>query len=217
MKSLVKHSPEAQGIGLFDFEDDYQGPICGIDEAGRGPLAGPVIAATVWIPPRIRDQDFVVLLNDSKIVSAKKREMLFENITTQCHFGIGQCSADEIDEINIHNATLLAMKRSFYQMREDFGVSEVGTTLVDGKFIPELPCPAKAIVKGDQKSKTISAASIVAKVTRDRLMHHLHKQYPAYQWCNNAGYGTKAHVAAIHENGITPFHRRSFAPIKHLF
>lgn len=190
--------------------------ICGIDEAGRGPLAGPVAAACVFIPRDTANEDFWNGVQDSKKLTAKKREQLYEAITVHAHYGIALASAQEIDELNIHHATLLAMKRAFENMAECFGLTDGLSVQVDGKFCPVLPCPAQAVVNGDALVKEIGAASILAKVTRDRIMLDLHNEYPHYGWDSNAGYGTVAHKDGLHLHGVTPHHRRSFAPVRAL-
>ena len=181
--------------------------ICGIDEVGRGPLAGPVMAACVVIPEEAKQLSFWELITDSKKLSAKKRESLFPFLIETCSYGIGTCSAQEIDTLNIHHATLLAMKRAYQEMD-----AETDQALVDGKFCPDIPCHAEAVVKGDSKHLEIAAASIIAKVTRDRIMTELDEQFPHYGWARNAGYGTAEHLNAIREYGITEHHRQSFAP-----
>lgn len=190
----------------FSFEDAISvSPLCGIDEAGRGPWAGPVVAAAV-----ILDRDAVPEgLNDSKKLSAKRREVLFSDLQSCALIGIGIASVSEIDRLNISKANWLAMGRAFelLPVRPQFA-------LIDGNRIPpELPCSAKAIVKGDGRSLSIAAASIAAKVTRDRIMAELSREYPEYGWDRNAGYGVPAHSAALARLGVTPHHRRSFAPI----
>ena len=176
----------------------------GIDEAGRGPLAGPVIAGAVIMP----DADQLVGLKDSKKLSEKQREALYEIIVVNSiAWGVGRAEPEEIDKLNIHHATLLAMKRAYESLEV-----EATTTLIDGKFCPELECETQAIIKGDATVPVISAAAIIAKVTRDREMRRYHEQYPAYAFDRHKGYGTKAHIAAIQEHGITPIHRKSFTP-----
>lgn len=178
---------------------------CGIDEAGRGPWAGPVVAAAVILKPEDVPDD----LADSKVMSAARRERAYEQILAKTTVGVGVASVSEIDRLNILQATMLAMIRSV----EDLGVQPT-QAVIDGNRVPEgLPCPARAIVKGDAKVPAISAASIVAKVTRDRLMVALAQQFPGYGWETNAGYGVKAHAAALEALGVTPHHRRSFKPI----
>ena len=183
--------------------------ICGIDEVGRGPLAGPVMAAAVIIPEESRGLEFWAQITDSKKLSAKKREMLFPLIQQHTIWGLGECSAAKIDDLNIHRATLLAMKRAFDALH-----TMPDQALVDGKFCPDIPCPAEAVIKGDNKHLEIAAASILAKVTRDALMKKLHEEFPHYGWNTNAGYGSQKHRDAILQHGITPHHRKSFAPCK---
>lgn len=176
--------------------------ICGIDEAGRGPLAGPVCAAAVILPVNCRIDG----LNDSKKLSAKKRELLFDLIMEQavcCH--IAWASEREIDEKNILQATLIAMRRAVegLEIPADYA-------LVDGNRMPVLNIPGETIVKGDGKCACIAAASILAKVSRDRFLVELDKRYPQYGFARHKGYGTKEHYAAIRQFGILPVHRRSF-------
>lgn len=176
--------------------------VCGIDEAGRGPLAGPVCAAAVLLPEGL----VIDGLNDSKKLSEKKRELLFPVIQENAlAFGIGFADEKEIDEINILQATFLAMRRAFdaMQRRCDY-------VLVDGNRMPPMPVPGETVVKGDAKSPSIAAASILAKVSRDRVMLEYTKQYPEYQFEKHKGYGTKAHVEALHAFGPSPIHRRTF-------
>lgn len=176
--------------------------VCGIDEAGRGPLAGPVCAAAVLLPEGL----VIDGLNDSKKLSEKKRELLFPVIEENAlAFGIGFADEKEIDEINILQATFLAMRRAFdaMQRRCDY-------VLVDGNRMPPMPVPGETVVKGDAKSPSIAAASILAKVSRDRVMLEYAKQYPEYQFEKHKGYGTKAHVEALRAFGPSPIHRRTF-------
>ena len=176
--------------------------VCGIDEAGRGPLAGPVCAAAVLLPEGL----VIDGLNDSKKLSGKKRELLFPVIQENAlAFGIGFADEKEIDEINILQATFLAMRRAFdaMQRRCDY-------VLVDGNRMPPMPVPGETVVKGDAKSPSIAAASILAKVSRDRVMLEYAKQYPEYQFEKHKGYGTKAHVEALRAFGPSPIHRRTF-------
>lgn len=204
--------------------------ICGIDEVGRGPLAGPVVAACVIIPGDVRGLPFWSLVTDSKKLTAKKREYLFPLIRQHCRYGIAEASVQEIDDLNIHHATLLAMKRSYFNcchpersegsftafdFRSFANVQDDRMkALIDGKFCPTLPCAAQAIVGGDGKVPEISAASILAKVTRDHLMMKLHKEYPYFGWDRNAGYGTAQHMEGLAQHGPTDHHRQSFAPIR---
>lgn len=176
--------------------------VCGIDEAGRGPLAGPVCAAAVLLPEGL----VIDGLNDSKKLSEKKRELLFPVIQENAlAFGIGFADEKEIDEINILQATFLAMRRAFdaMQRRCDY-------VLVDGNRMPPMPVPGETVVKGDAKSPSIAAASILAKVSRDRVMLEYAKQYPEYQFEKHKGYGTKVHVEALRAFGPSPIHRRTF-------
>ncbi|WP_455013914.1 ribonuclease HII [Hominenteromicrobium sp.] len=176
--------------------------VCGIDEAGRGPLAGPVCAAAVLLPEGL----VIDGLNDSKKLSEKKRELLFPVIQENAlAFGIGFADEKEIDEINILQATFLAMHRAFdaMQRRCDY-------VLVDGNRMPPMPVPGETVVKGDAKSPSIAAASILAKVSRDRVMLEYAKQYPEYQFEKHKGYGTKVHVEALRAFGPSPIHRRTF-------
>ena len=192
----------------FSFEDRIGGIVCGVDEAGRGPLAGPVIAAAVVLPrplPELLRRH----LNDSKKLSAKRREELFAGIFDCAQIGIGRAEAAEIDAINILQASLLAMRRAVLQVKADHA-------LVDGNQPPNLDCGLSCIVKGDSLSFSIAAASIIAKVSRDREMSELASRYPGYGWERNAGYGTAEHMAALSRLGATPQHRRSFAPIRDL-
>jgi ribonuclease HII len=191
----------------YELERKIGGIICGVDEVGRGPLAGPVIAAAVILDPNnIPDN-----LNDSKKLSAKKREHLSEIIlrTAQCAFG--EASLEEIDDLNILHASMLAMKRAV----ENLPVKPTHV-LVDGNRLPNINIPASCIIKGDQKSVSIAAASIIAKIKRDFLMKKLAEIHPEYGWDKNAGYGTAHHMKALSLVGPSRFHRKSFAPIRHL-
>jgi ribonuclease HII len=190
----------------YEFERDAPAqPVCGVDEAGRGPWAGPVVAGAAIINPTC----VPVGLNDSKKLSAMRREVLFEQLLRCAETGVGIATVEEIDRLNILNATYLAMRRAVAALPRSPAFA-----LIDGNKIPsDLPCPALAIVKGDGRSLSIAAASIMAKVTRDRLMTELSREWPGYGWERNAGYGVKAHAAALLELGVTPHHRRSFKPI----
>ncbi len=184
-----------------------RGPVAGIDEAGRGPWAGPVVAAAV-----VLDAGSVpVGVTDSKLLSRGRREALFAALRANARIGVGAASVAEIDRLNILEATLIAMRRAV----DDLGVPPAHA-LVDGNRLPELCCPATAVVGGDARSLSIAAASIVAKVTRDRIMARLARRYPGFGWERNAGYGTPEHRAALARLGVTPHHRRSFAPIARL-
>lgn len=180
--------------------------IAGVDEAGRGPLAGPVYAAAVILNPR----KAIVGLADSKKLTAGKREQLFDVIRRDAHaWAIASASVEEIDRINILQASLLAMKRAVEAL-----ATQPHQILVDGLHCPKVTMAARAIVKGDSKEPAISAASILAKVARDREMHKLHEQYPHYGFIQHKGYGTAVHLAALRSHGVSPVHRRSYAPVK---
>lgn len=180
--------------------------IAGVDEVGRGPLAGPVMAAAVILDPNKE----ISGLADSKKLSEKKREELCPIIKKQClAWAIGRAEVSEIDEINILQASLLAMKRAVESLN-----LEPELVLVDGNKCPDLNYPMEAIIKGDQKIAAISAASIIAKVTRDHEMIEYDSIYPQYGFAKHKGYGTKLHIEAIQEHGITPIHRTSFAKVK---
>jgi len=189
----------------------YDAPVCGIDEVGRGPLAGPVVSVCAHIPADALSHPIWNEITDSKKISAVKRKKLFDQITNLAFYGIGICSPEEIDDLNIHHATLLAMTRAHARMVEDFRV-QPQQALIDGKFIPKLPCSGQAIIGGDSLSVSIGVASIIAKVYRDRLMTDLHQDFPHYGWNTNAGYGTAQHLDGIKLHGITEHHRKSFAP-----
>ncbi len=199
----------------FLLEDDVAGAAAGVDEAGRGPWVGPVVAGCAVFLSRDVDERLLKDLNDSKKLSKKKREMLYELLQEEKSkgnmlLGIGEASAQEIDEINILNASFLAMKRAITAAG-----AEPDLVLVDGNREPkDFGFPVKAVVKGDAKSYSIAAASILAKVYRDRLMEEMALKYPWYGFEKNAGYGTKAHIEGLREHGITPEHRKSYAPIK---
>jgi ribonuclease HII len=182
------------------------GPVCGVDEAGRGPLAGPVVAAAV-----ILDRTRIPKgLNDSKQLTEEAREELFPHIMAMAvAVGVGEASVDEIDLVNIRQATHLAMARAVRALSV-----AAQFALVDGNDAPALPCKCDTLVKGDGRSVSIAAASIIAKVTRDRLMLRLHDEHPFYNWCSNKGYGTPDHYSGLKSHGITIHHRRSFAPIR---
>ena len=201
----------------FKIEDacPATGLIFGFDEAGRGPWCGPVVAACVCWPDRIIDPELAGAINDSKKLSAAKREVLFPKImNSNALVGIGQASAEEIDRINILQASFLAMHRALEQV-QNRGITPA-FALIDGNKLPHWPLPMQAVIGGDAKSLSIAAASIVAKVTRDHIMADLAKQYPEYGWDQNAGYGTKQHQDALLKFGITPHHRKTYAPIKKL-
>jgi ribonuclease HII len=189
--------------------------VCGIDEVGRGPWAGPVVAAAVIIPATVRNQSWISELRDSKLLKAEKRETLCSLIQEYCLWGIGQATPEEIDRVNILQATWTAMQRALAALPVADHTCLIA--LVDGNLKPPgLPCPAEPLVKGDQHSCSIAAASIIAKVTRDRIMQDLCNQYPMYGFSSHVGYGTPAHQKALAEHGPCPTHRKSFKPIAEL-
>lgn len=189
---------------LYEFDKNIRDGriICGVDEAGRGPLAGDVYAAAV-----VFDDDTVIEgINDSKKLSEKKREILFDEITEKAKaYCIATATIEEIEEMNILNAAMLAMKRAIEGLE-----IKPQLALVDGNKVPETDIPTESVVKGDAKSQCIAAASILAKVARDRYMKQLDEKYPQYQFSKHKGYGTKLHYEMIEKYGISPVHRPSF-------
>lgn len=187
----------------------HENLICGVDEAGRGPLAGPVYAAAVILGPAFNTEG----LRDSKKLSESKRYFLAEQIKKNAlAWTIGICSADEIDELNIHQATLLAMQRAIKALNIHTSIK----IMVDGLFCPQVDFSCEAIVKGDDKVAEISAASIIAKTERDLKMIEIDKAYPAYQFKKHKGYPTKLHIEMIKSHGLCEHHRKSFSPIKEM-
>jgi len=179
--------------------------IIGVDEAGRGPLMGPVVAAAVHIPEGFDTTG----INDSKRLSSKKRELFYNKIRKECDFAFYTVDNATIDSINIREATKMCMRYAI------LGITEADYALIDGNFIPEfLDIPAECVIGGDSKSVSIAAASIFAKVTRDRMVMEMHEQYPIYGWDRNKGYGTKEHREMIVLYGATPYHRKSFSRVK---
>ncbi|MDH3240497.1 MAG: ribonuclease HII [Alphaproteobacteria bacterium] len=200
----------------FALETGLSGIVCGIDEAGRGPWAGPVVAGAVILDRARLDPALARTLDDSKKLSKARREAVFAALREGAsagtiEIGIGSASVAEIDHLNILRATFLAMGRAVSAL-----ASAPDHALVDGNALPPLPCKATAVVKGDQRSLSIAAASIAAKVTRDALMADLEHAHPGYGFARHAGYGTKAHREALLRLGVTPHHRRSFAPIHNI-
>ena len=201
----------------FLYEDQHQTLTAGIDEAGRGPWVGPVVAGAVIFLKRNVEPYLLEHLDDSKKLSSHRREELFDLIVQETKkgnmcYGIGQASASEIDELNILQATFLAMRRAALQLPV-----KPGFALIDGNRLPkEFICPAISLIKGDSLSYSIAAASIVAKVTRDRQMIEMAKIYTGYGFEKNAGYGTKEHIKGLQKYGITPEHRKSYKPIKEI-
>ena len=201
-EKLEKELARMKQMSVYEEEYSMCEYICGIDEVGRGPLAGPVVAAAVILP---KEQE-ILYLNDSKKLSEKKREILYTEIMEKAvAVGIGFASPQRIDEINILQATYEAMRMAISKLavRPD-------VLLNDAVTIPEVDIPQVPIIKGDAKSKSIAAASIIAKVTRDRLMVEYDAVMPGYDFANNKGYGTKAHIAGLKELGPTPIHRETF-------
>lgn len=186
--------------------DDTPIQTAGVDEAGRGPLAGPVVAAAV-----VLCAGGIAGLDDSKKLSAKRRAGLEEEIKARCIWAIGEASVEEIDEINILQATMLAMTRAVDALPQP-----PGHVIVDGNRLPQWQYSAEAVVGGDALHPCISAASIIAKEHRDRMMRAADSEYPGYGWASNKGYGSKAHMEALRALGPTPLHRKSFAPVAQL-
>jgi ribonuclease HII len=193
----------------FAIERKCEGIVCGIDEAGRGPLAGPVVAAAVVLDRRCFRGELRRRLDDSKVLTREERETCYRALQRCARIGVGAASVPEIDRLNILRANLVAMARAVTAlgMRPDIA-------LVDGNIAPTLPCLVRTVVKGDALSFSIAAASVIAKVTRDAIMRALAPRYPGYGWETNVGYATEEHGAAIRRLGITPHHRRSFAPVR---
>ncbi|MEJ2227331.1 MAG: ribonuclease HII [Alphaproteobacteria bacterium] len=193
----------------FDRERELAGHangyVAGVDEAGRGPWAGPVVAAAVIL----REENTPMGLRDSKQLTANAREALFDAINETASVGVGIVSVEQIDHMNILQATFLAMRQAVEAL-----TTAPDLALVDGNRAPPLPCHAITVVGGDRLCPSIAAASIIAKVTRDRLMADLAENFPGYGWSANKGYGTRQHAEAIAQLGVTPHHRRSFAPIR---
>ena len=191
----------------FKLELEFPQPLAGVDEAGCAPLAGPVVAAAC-----ILDRNkFPRGIDDSKNLPLEKREALFARLVKCAAWGVGVASVEEIDAINIYWARMLAMSRAV----EALGL-EPAWVLVDGNACPKWQRPSKAIVDGDAKCRSIAAASIIAKVTRDRMMAEFARDYPGYGWETNRGYGTPEHYRGLNALGLTPLHRRSFAPVREI-
>jgi ribonuclease HII len=190
-------------------EDECGGLVCGIDEVGRGPLAGPVVAAAVVLDLDHMPRALRRGIDDSKVLSAEEREDYCREIRRCAVIGIGAASVREIDRINILRASLLAMQRAVHAL----GILP-DAALVDGNIAPALPCRAQAVIGGDGRSLSIAAASIVAKVMRDQIMRELGRRYAGYGWESNVGYATREHCEALMALGATIHHRRSFAPVR---
>jgi ribonuclease HII len=185
-------------------EKSFSGIVCGIDEAGRGPWCGPVVAAAVIVGPKVRRG-----IKDSKQLPEPRREELYSLIMNSYICGVGEASVEEIDSLNILNATKLAMLRAY----ESLPV-KAEYALVDGNQLPSLPCKMQYVINGDDLCHSIAAASIIAKVTRDRILRKLAVEFPHYNWHSNKGYGTKCHQQAIEKHGLTIHHRKSWGPVK---
>ncbi len=196
----------------LSYESKISGVVAGIDEAGRGPWAGPVVAAAVILNTQTLPSELINGLDDSKKLSKKRREALFALLPAHASIGVGLAEPAEIDQINILQATLAAMARALDDLTARCDVVP-DHALVDGNQVPPVRCAVSCIVKGDGKSLSIAAASIVAKVSRDRLMTELARHHPGYGWERNAGYGTAEHQAALARLGVTSQHRKSFKPI----
>ncbi len=195
----------------FSLEREAGGIVAGIDEAGRGPWAGPVVAAAVVLDAAALPAALAARIDDSKKLGGAARRAIAAELGACAQIGIGAAARAEIDDINILAATMLAMRRAVEAL-----ALVPDLALIDGNRTPALPCPARAVVRGDGKSLSIAAASIIAKVTRDLIMTRLAARYPGFGWERNAGYGTAEHRAALNRHGVTPHHRRSFAPIRHI-
>ncbi|WP_425062306.1 ribonuclease HII [Pyruvatibacter mobilis] len=180
-------------------------PVCGVDEAGRGPWAGPVVAAAVILDPDAIPEG----INDSKKLTEARRDALACDIRASAFVGVGAASADEIDQLNIRQATFLAMRRAVAALPQP-----PAHALVDGRDAPDIGCACEAVIKGDGRSLSIAAASIIAKTVRDRMMVELDMALPGYGFARHKGYGTRAHREALAQLGVTPHHRRSYAPIR---
>lgn len=200
--AIEKEIQRTESLKKFEYEYEQFGYVCGIDEVGRGPFAGPVVACAVILPPNSQ----ILYLNDSKKLSEKKREELYDVIMKEAvAVGIGMRDSVRIDEINILQATYEAMRDAIANLKVQPAVLLNDAVTIPGVEIKQIP-----IVKGDAKSVSIAAASIVAKVTRDRMMVEYDKQYPGYDLASNKGYGTQKHIEALQTQGPTPIHRRSF-------
>jgi len=187
------------------------GRVAGIDEAGRGPWAGPVVAAAVVLDAAWLPQELATGLDDSKKLTKQVRERLYDLLMARAAIGLGSASVEEIDTLNILGATMLAMRRAV----DELPVCP-NHALIDGDRAPDLDIPSRCIVGGDGRALSIAAASVIAKVTRDRIMADLAAECPEYGWERNAGYGTKQHQVALDAHGVTRHHRRSFAPVARL-
>jgi len=189
----------------WQYESKYTGPVAGIDEAGRGPLAGPVVAGAVILDPKNIPKG----LNDSKKLSENRREILYDQITASAIYGVGIAEPEEIDRINVLAATMIAMQRAAADLP-----LKPAAVLIDGNRPPYFSMPSQTIIKGDAKSLSIAAASIIAKVMRDRIMKNADLRFPGYEFGQHKGYPTQAHRTFLANLGACPIHRRSFGPVK---
>jgi ribonuclease HII len=185
--------------------------VCGVDEVGRGPLAGPVVACAVVLPPEGLSRSFLRRVKDSKQIDREEREEVAAILRERAAYCVGKAEVEEIDSINILRASHLAMLRAYEGLP-----SRPAHALVDGNQAPNLPCPITCIISGDAISLSIAAASIIAKVERDKIMRELAAAHPLYGWETNVGYSTREHLTALQQHGPTPFHRRSFRPVYEL-
>ena len=192
----------------FSYEIAQSGLVAGVDEAGRGPLSGPVIAAAVIYSNKFFNKAFLKKIDDSKKLKPNERQSLVSKIRKHGLSGIGAASVKEIERYNILNATMLAMRRAVLALPKTPSLA-----LIDGNKAPTLPCPTKTIIKGDTLSISIASASILAKVYRDNVMRALDRRYPEYGWAKNSGYGTRQHLEALKSRGVTPHHRKLFSPV----
>ncbi len=195
----------------FEYENSFEGCVAGVDEVGRGPLVGPVIAAALIFKTRALPADLLSLIEDSKKVTAKNRKLLYNKLFYYSHIAFGAASVKEIDELNILRATMLAMRRALHRLP-----IKPDVVLVDGRDKPSFDAHMVPLIKGDALSYSIAAASIVAKVMRDGLMEKISHRYPQYHFQKHSGYGTLVHRNAINAHGPCPHHRMSFAPLKNL-
>jgi ribonuclease HII len=203
----------------FSFEQAHSGYVVGFDEAGCGPWAGPVVAAAAVLVKEKFPPELACQINDSKKLTAIKREKIFSHLNIlegeSCFLSVGMCSVEEIDALNIREAAIRAMERASRALKLPLSITP-SLGLADGTVKPKLPYPVRSLVKGDSLSLSIAAASIVAKVTRDQIMKKLSVLHPEYGWERNAGYGTAYHQSALMRYGVTPHHRKTFAPIARL-
>jgi ribonuclease HII len=194
-------------VPTYEIEDQFPGVVAGVDEAGRGPWAGPVVAAAVVLDRALAPEG----VRDSKTLTENRRRILAAALWKTAKIGVGVASVEEIDSMNILAASLLAMARAVANLPVRPAIA-----LVDGNIKPKLQCRAYTVVGGDSKSVSIAAASIIAKTTRDRMMTELARDFPKYAWGSNKGYAAPAHREALQKFGVTPHHRRSFAPIHNM-